>query len=116
MIKIESLSKLFNGSQLENPGISGESRWFWMTFDLNIKFILCFQPPATISQVELYDKQQQEARADFGSNKGLQSMSDMKKRLEAFKAAKNVNKSLQDKISKSKGSSPDVIEVNDLFT
>ena len=41
-------------------------------------------------------------------------MSDMKKRLEAFKAAKNVNKSLQDKISKkSKDSSPDVIEVND---
>ena len=41
-------------------------------------------------------------------------MSDMKKRLEAFKAAKNVNKSLQDKISKKgKEVSPDVIEVND---
>ena len=42
-------------------------------------------------------------------------MSDMKKRLEAFKAAKNVNKSLQDKVSnkKTKESSPDIIEVND---
>ena len=61
--------------------------------------------------MELYDKQQQEARADFGTNKGLQSMSDMKKRLEAFKAAKSVNKSLQDKIMKK--ASPDIIEVND---
>ena len=67
----------------------------------------------TISQVELYDKQQQEARADFGPNKGLQSMSDMKKRLEAFKAAKKVSKSLHVKISKkAEESIPGDIEVN----
>ena len=67
----------------------------------------------TISQVELYDKQQQEARTDFGPNKGLQSMSDMKKRLEAFKAAKKVSKSLHAKISKkAEESIPEDIEVN----
>ena len=41
-------------------------------------------------------------------------MSDMKKRLEAFKAAKSIDKTLKDKISKKvKETSPDIIEVND---
>ena len=78
------------------------------------------QPPAHVNPVELYDRQQQEARAEFGANKGLQAMSDMKKRLEAFKAAKNVNQNMKSK-SKSRfdqttsvrSDSPDIIEVND---
>ena len=71
-----------------------------------------FQAPST-NIVDLYDKQQQDARSDFGPNKGLQAMSDMKKRLEAFKAAKKVNNSLKDRSKNKRSDSPDIIEVND---
>ena len=44
--------------------------------------------------VEAYDKQQQELRPDYSSNKGILAMSDMKKRLEAFKAAKKIDQKI----------------------
>ena len=68
--------------------------------------------------VEAYDKQQQELRSEFPPNKGILAMSDMKKRLEAFKAAKKIDQKILNsernkKIKETELPSPDIIEIND---
>ena len=71
-----------------------------------------------INMVEAYDKQQQELRSEFPPNKGILAMSDMKKRLEAFKAAKKIDQKILNsernkKIKETELPSPDIIEIND---
>ena len=75
--------------------------------------------PFHMNVVNLYEKQQQqqqqETMNDFSSSKGLLAMSDMKKRLEAFKAAKKIDSKLLQKKEKrvTRAESPEIIEVND---
>eukprot|EP00092_Neocalanus_flemingeri_P017268 GFUD01018672.1.p1 GENE.GFUD01018672.1~~GFUD01018672.1.p1 ORF type:complete len:1604 (+),score=493.83 GFUD01018672.1:83-4894(+) len=71
--------------------------------------------PFNMNLVDQYDKQQQEPKNDFITNKGMIAMSDMKKRLEAFKAAKKVDSKLLGKKVKQveRAESPEIIEVND---
>ena len=74
--------------------------------------------PFHMNIVNQYEKQQQEAMNDFSTSKGLLAMSDMKKRLEAFKAAKKIDKRLSTIMQKkekrtTRAESPDIIEVND---
>jgi len=64
-----------------------------------------------VLMLEAYDKQQQDLRSDSASNKGILAMSDMKKRLEAFKAAKKIDQKISNSDKNNK--QPDIIEVND---
>ena len=71
-----------------------------------------------INIVEAFDKQQQELRSEFSSNKGILAMSDMKKRLEAFKAAKKIDQKIfnserNKKTREAGATSPEIIEIND---
>ena len=68
--------------------------------------------------VEAYDKQQQELRSELAPNKGILAMADMKKRLEAFKAAKKIDQKIlhperNKKIQQTGSNTPDIIEIND---
>ena len=67
--------------------------------------------------VDQYDKMQKEGRGeDSSGNRGIQAMSDMKKRLEAFRKAKKVSESINNMEKQNKkvrSESPDIIEVND---
>merc|ERR1719483_421170 len=74
--------------------------------------------PVALDPLAQYEKQAKEFNLVEDKNKGLVAMSDMKKRLDAFKAAKQVEAKIS-KLKKVKKSKPvkedaiEVIEVND---